>query len=567
MKWAAVLVTVACSSRPAPRELPSNRQEPTGPVVLELEAPTPAPWLEPEAEDGANPLANAWEIAVGARRGLVRPDNRALYAIDLDRGASGPLELPDPETVKWIGIGGIDDQLFILREDGKLYRSASVSDFKVLVELGPFPDIQVHSAAPGLVVLASRNTLHVSTDGAKFVTVKPPVDRVDGVFARSDGVLVVQGKTGRDRTLITMITRDRKKWVRSRLQPPSTLWHVGAWIRTDAQSCKKAVLSADGEHWVKLDDPSPVLRAAVSLGELLEHEPDRVAYGTRQYRTAIELPPPKFDPALEVTGPDAGNCRPSMVGGVNPGAAERRRLGRDLLASVRGAQREEVRSRTNVGILSDGVCSDGDADPKNKQQCRDGAKLVRAPHVALIDRVDNRALVLEPPAGCVPIATRAARGLPLVFCEGGETTQVYLLAKNGTWRDEGSHPGHAPFDDVQIAADGTLLVFPACDDQKPCRVWVRSPHGIGKPAWRTLDDGEIYRATTAGAVLVGVREETGPSFVRVAFYLDRPGRARDKLATARFDERLTAVEVVGHEVRIAVGKDDGRVLQRDGSLR
>ena len=53
----------------------------------------------------------------------------------------------------------------------------------------------------------------------------------------------------------------------------------------------------------------------------------------------------------------------------------------------------------------------------------------------------------------------------------------------------------------------------------------------------------------------------------MSFYLDRPGRARDKLATARFDERLTAVEVVGREVRVAVGKADGRVLQRDGSLR
>ena len=47
------------------------------------------------------------------------------------------------------------------------------------------------------------------------------------MFARGDGVLVVQGKTGRDRALITMITRDRKTWKRSPLQPSTTLWQVG----------------------------------------------------------------------------------------------------------------------------------------------------------------------------------------------------------------------------------------------------------------------------------------------------------------------------------------------------
>ena len=266
------------------------------------------------------------------------------------------------------------------------------------------------------------------------------------------------------------------------------------------------MLASDGEHWVKLDDPSPILRAAVSLGDLLEHEPDRVAYGPRQHRTAVEPPPPKFEPALEVSGGnDPQNCRPSMLGGVNPKVGERRRFSADLLAFVRGAQREPPQSRTSVGILPDGVCSAADADPKNGHRCRDGAKLERVPHVALVDRVDNRALVLEPPAGCIPIAARAARGLPLVFCEGNDTTRIYALAKNGSWRDEGTHPGRAPFDEVQVSADGTLLVFPACEDAKPCRVWVRSPRAIGKTAWRTLDGGEIYRATTAGTVLVGVR--------------------------------------------------------------
>jgi len=567
VKWATVLVIAACTRRPAPPALPANLAVPTEPVLLALDAATPAPWLEAETEDGADPLANGWDIAVGKRRGLVRPDNQMLYAVDLDRGASGPVELPDLDTVAWIGIGGTDDQLFVQRENGKLYRSASVADLSGLAEIGTFADIQFRSAAPGLVVLASRKAMHVSTDGAKFVAMKPPVERIDGVFARSDGVLVVQGKTGRDRTLVTMITRDRKTWKRSPLQPPTTLWQTGSWIRTDAQSCNKAVLASDGEHWVKLDDPSPVLRGAVSLGDLLEHEPDRFAYGPRQHRTAIDPPPPKFEPVREVTGVDPQNCRPSMVGGVNPKVVERRRLGGDLLAFVRGAQREMPQSRTNVGILPDGVCSAADADPKTKQRCRDGAKLERAPHVVLVDRIDKRALVLEPPAGCVPIASRAARGLPLVFCEGSDATQIYVLAKNGTWRDEGIQPGHGPFDEVQVSADGTLLVFPACEDAKPCRAWVRSPRAIGKPAWRTLEGGEIYRATTAGAVLVGVREETGAHFVRVAFYFDRPGRARDKLATAKFDERLSAVEVVGREVRIAVGKFDGRVLQRDGSLR
>lgn len=526
----------------------------------------PAPWLEPESDDGSDPLANPWSVALGVRRAIVRPDNRELYAIDLDRGVSGPLVVPAPDTIKWIGIGGMDDQLFVLREDGALYRSP-VTDFQQLVAVGTFAQVRHHAAAPGLVVLGDRTTLQVSTDGAKFVAVKPPLDRIDGVNVRGDGLLVVQGKLARDRTLVTLITRDRKKWQRSRLQPPSTLWQVGSWIRTDAQSCTKAVLAVDGEHWVKLDDPSPVLRAAVGLGDLLAHEPDRFAYGPRAHLTMANPAPPPFDAASEVVGPDAGNCRPSMVGGVRVPTSERRRFGPDLLAFVRGAQREAPRSRTDVGILSDGLCADGDADPAHAQRCRDGAKLSRAPHVALIDRVDNRALVLEPPAGCVPIAARAARGLPLVFCEAGDATQIYVLAKSGAWRDEGTHPGRAPFDNVQLGPDGTLLVFPACEDGKPCRVWIREPRAIGKIAWRTLADGDIYRAATGGGVLVGVREETGTGFVRVAFYLDRPNRVRDKLATARFDERLTAIEVVGTEVHIAVGSGDGRILQRDGSLR
>lgn len=526
----------------------------------------PAPWLEPESDDGSDPLANPWSVALGVRRAIVRPDNRELYAIDLDRGVSGPLVVPAPDTIKWIGIGGMDDQLFVLREDGALYRSP-VTDFQQLVAVGTFAQVRHHAAAPGLVVLGDRTTLQVSTDGAKFVAVKPPLDRIDGVNVRGDGLLVVQGKLARDRALVTLITRDRKKWQRSRLQPPSTLWQVGSWIRTDAQSCTKAVLAADGEHWVKLDDPSPVLRAAVGLGDLLAHEPDRFAYGPRAHLTMANPAPPPFDAASEVVGPDAGNCRPSMVGGVRVPTSERRRFGPDLLAFVRGAQREAPRSRTDVGILSDGLCADGDADPAHAQRCRDGAKLSRAPHVALIDRVDNRALVLEPPAGCVPIAARAARGLPLVFCEAGDATQIYVLAKSGAWRDEGTHPGRAPFDNVQLGPDGTLLVFPACEDGKPCRVWIREPRAIGKIAWRTLADGDIYRAATGGGVLVGVREETGTGFVRVAFYLDRPNRVRDKLATARFDERLTAIEVVGTEVHIAVGSGDGRILQRDGSLR
>lgn len=527
----------------------------------------PAPWLEPEADDGSDPLLNPWLVALGMRHALVRPDNRELYAIDLDRGVTGPLTIPDPDTIKWIGIGGIDDQLFVLREDGTLYRAPAVTEVQGLVAIGTFSQIRGHVAAPGLVVLADRTTLHVSTDGAKFVAVKPPFDRIDSMNARADGLLVVQGKIGKVRTLVTMTTRDRKKWQRSRLQPPSTLWQVGSWIRTDAQSCTKAVLTADGERWVKLDDPSPILRAAIGLGDLLAHDPDRVAHGPRVHLTMANPAPPAFDAATEVVGPDAGNCRPSMVGGVRIPVPERRTFDPDLLALVRGAQRDAPRSRTDVGVVSDGLCAGGDADPQRAQRCRDGAKLVRAPHVALIDRVDNRALVLEPPAGCMPIAARAARGLPLVFCEAGDATQIYVLAKTGKWRDEGSHPGRAPFDNVQLGPDGTLLVFPACEAGKPCRVWIREPRAIGKIAWRTLADGDIYRAATGGGVLVGVREETGPNFVRVAFHLDRPNRARDKLATARFDERLTAIEIVGREVHVAAGGRDGRILQRDGSLR
>jgi len=569
------LAAAACAGAPrasTPEEAP-GRALPR-PVTLGLPSPTPAPWLEPAfANAHGDDLVNAMVSALGERAALLY-SREAYYAVDLARGAAGPIALP--EDARWHGIGGIGDQLFVATADDRLLRAphpaiAAPSD---LVEIAAFPGAWAWAAAPGTVAVAVGDTVHVSRDGgASFSrTQVAPGFRVEVLLARADGLLVAQGRERAARgvrgAFATMISKDRRTWVRSTVQNPERLWQVGGWIRSDATACAKAVLAADGDHWIALADPSPVLRKLASVADLVEHGEDRVAHGPRDFLTARFPPPPAFDPAREVAGVERGGCRPSMIGGVHVKAVPHRGPGPDRLGGVRGAAGEWRPGARALEILENGACAAADADADGR--CREGAALDPAPDLVLVDRAGAPSRIVEPPAGCVPAAARSAPGLGLVLCEAGDRTRVVALDAGGGWHEEGELAGRAPFDAIDIAADGTIAVFPACGEEpgRPCRAWIRSPRPIGDAAaWRVLDDGEAYRVGPGGAALVIGREGADAGSPDVVLALDRPDQARRRLARIRLTASLLAARIEGDQVKLEIGAAPAGVLYDDGSVR
>lgn len=576
-KWIGIAVLAACSGGTKPPEtVTTGNSQPAGqhPLRIELPEAEKPPWYqppipEPETRSGSPLLANGSTIAVGARSALIsvyRGDNRPsdTYIADVDALLAGPVPLPDPAG--FVGIGGTNDQVFVVVGD-QLKRADSVDaiatiGFKTVAKV---PAVEIWASAPGTIAYAEKDAVFVTTDGtgtwAKSVPAKGAV--VENLFARADGVLVAQVKTGT--RLETWISKDRKKWKAARLQPLRALWQSGGWIRTELVACSKAVLSADGEHWVELPE-----KQGASLGSWMgESHQDRWAHKPQTIVTATTPPAPAFDGTHELIGDVKNTCRGSTVGGVSARAVPRIPSEVGPLAFVRDARQSEVASRTTLAVIEDGLCRPEDLEP-TFEMCKADATWLRIPHLALYDYQDDTARVLTAPAGCNPRAARSAVGIGVLLCDGKDSTHLYVTTKDGVWHDEGTLPGAGDFGELEFAGDGTLVVRPRCaDDAAECTAWVRSPLPVGAPtAWRVVRGGHVYRAAGSGAVLVVTATKGATGKLALDFAVDRPNQPRDPLITGVvIPSDPYRLVYTGSEIQMTFEDDVQQRVFDDGSLR
>jgi hypothetical protein len=578
-KWVGIAMLAACSggTKPPDTTVVTGNSPPAGqhPVHIELPLAEQPPWYqppipEPETRQGSPLLANGDDLALGARSGLIsihRGGSRLAdtYIVDIDSLFAGPVELPSSAT--FVGIGGENDQVFVVLGD-QLKRADNVeaiatTGFKTIAKV---PVVNLWATAPGSVAYAEKDAVYVTTDGTgkwtKSVPAKGSV--IEYLFARADGVLVAQVKTGK--RLETWISKDRKKWKSSRLQPLYSIYQSGAWIRTEAMACSRAVLSADGEHWVE--------RPAVDvkwLGDSVgDSHPDRWGHGPKTFITATTPPAPVFDGTHELIGDVKNNCRGDFASGINIRMFPRIPAEVGLLSFVRDPYQQELASRTTLEVIEDGICRAEDVEPDYKLCKQSGATWLRQPHLALYDYQEQTARVLTAPAGCSPRAARSAVGLGILLCDGTDSTHIYVTTKDGVWIDEGTLPGAGYFGEHEFAADGTIVLRPRCADNAPdCTAWVRSPVPVGAPnAWRAVRGGHVYRAAGSGAVLV-VKATTGATGkLELDFAVDHPNQKRDSLITGVvIPSDPYRLVYTGSEIQLTFEDKITQTVFDDGSLR
>lgn len=540
-----------------------------------------------------------------------------VFAVHDELGVVGPLAMP--EGFVWAGLAH-GDQVFAADRRGRLFVAESVA--KARERLMQMNVISSGAARSGLVgtaaqawdsageyiVAALESTLFVSKDGgATFRTSVPmPGLRIENVYARSDGVIVVMGETPAQRDLAAEVQRllreQQKKGDRGAVTldvprqvaelrtlvsvdegrhftmpkfQPTAIYREGMWLtgepveRTkrntagDTEWAPIPALSRDG-RWI---EGAEIPRRA-SWTEAVAWTPRSRGAPRRARATATDPPPP--------TGPDPAGTEhgAGQVVTLDELYGDQRPFDCASPACVRGVERVEIASaRWEYGVLSDGECARG-----GSSACAPEQPLLRAPKIAIYDKVLDRVTVAEPPSDCDPIQISGARAAAVLVCRersGTRRTKLYLGGARGEWKEETALDAPpeaiAPAD---VATDGTIVVATTCEPKVPCEAWVRTAQAPSNAVrWRhVLIPGAVaYRAAPHATALaiVPVGADRFDLVADTPFW--GPPHETVLLRSAPLPGRLRQVSTEGSRLNLFLqlpneGPDVRFTLGDDGSL-
>ncbi|PJB46255.1 MAG: hypothetical protein CO108_06040 [Deltaproteobacteria bacterium CG_4_9_14_3_um_filter_63_12] len=454
------------------------------PIVVERVAAERPSWLEftNDPRHSFEDLRDGAVVARGRDLGLVRTPERVL-AVHRQKGVLGVLA-PPGEMVRW----ALDDQdrVYGCTAAGQIYRADS--SFAALREDGyaqvaVLPEVLSWDLAPpSLVVLTTDEVVVISIDDLSLQ--RHPTPSIDGrfraVFARTDGVWVMQSESA-DSTVEVWISSDEgKSWVASEHQLKG-LRRDGQWIHNGF-----TVLSTDGHTWSDEVDWE-TLSEPVSYAEMVR--PGRDAFWNSTSPT-ITLTAPVAPPV------PARPCCNSLYGGVlkgGIGSSSCRGVG--CLARAQASARETPRN--DFMFMGDGFCPQ-----EGPCTAADGG---RPPHLTTLDQVSGGIEFVGLPEGCRPRRVLSMGGSALLLCEAPGGSALYTRQVGGTWSEEGVIATEGVEAVTAVGDDGTVVLEGRCSPRQPCPAWVRTPAPLGtKNAWQRLEVGEAiaFEPLDAGRVLV-----------------------------------------------------------------
>jgi hypothetical protein len=516
-------------------------------VVLKRNEP-PASWVEAveNGDQDDDPAIveedhHAAVLAVGVHAALVRT-SWGPFAVDDRHGLVGKVTLPGPAgaTPRFIGFDG-RDALYVATEDGRLHRAESVrsaasAGFEQRAQVA---GAEAWDAGGDVVVGVTSSAVWISNDGGTTFHATRPGQaegmRYRTVAVRDDGVVVVAGESsGELDTPLTYVSRDRgSTFVASRLRM-RLVYRYGARIASfpafaDAGD-DGGVLSIDGVRWTRKPTPADMpldpWRYPVGFSEVL------VAWAPTAKATLHEpeapLPPA---PADEVSGDIESfygfGFGSSSVGIACAAGLPRPPFGLSVVLGTLGRE-GPYRSRSRFRLASDGACVGGDDEREleERARCKPDARLVRVPHLVVLDGATKDVRVADLPGGCRPLHLSSARGGGVLFCLDEDRSpdaggRLFLVDRRGhALAVRGATSGlDGRF---AMADDGTLLFPEARPLTGPWRVALRGPSPLDMAASLisvAVDDAVAYRVLPGGAGLAIVRvdaAETRFALVHVA---------------------------------------------------
>ncbi|MCH9688209.1 MAG: VCBS repeat-containing protein, partial [Deltaproteobacteria bacterium] len=497
------------SSAPALYRLPASEGEP------------PAWWLPPAARVVMPySLSRTVELAAAGGSRAILSSLGGLLVVDAKSGVVGTRAIDS--QVEWLALDERDG-LVAAREDGSLWRAPTWD--AAMSPVGRVPGALRWDLAAGSIVAATSAGVMRSTDDGKSFASLPdlprPVTHIE-VFTRSDGVVVVQGKSD-DGTLAAFSLRRRDRRWTAAPADVGQLERSGDWIADDGPSSCANVLSRDGIHWVETKDDREF-----DYWESLTSLDDEVQYGPTGPFITLGVP---AAPSRRVPPCDD----PGGVGGLGMSG-----VGGDGDEPLRGTTGPRPRPTTRWAQLFSDALSSGidDDEPWVRPP---SSQITRRPHVALWNEAGRTLRSVELPAACThPLTIHDAAGAGVLRCEQPKSIALWTIGADGVWHAEGTLPvDREPPGTLTVADDGTMMLHGQCALNGPCDTsWLRVPKALGG-SWRALPGGD----TLAYRVLAG-------------------GRALQISGTVAMGYMLAVVD--GEHDPLPVGKveHDGRTLER-----
>ncbi len=519
----------ACSSTPAQSTTDNNVEPPT----VDAAAPTPlvirggrgrgqgkrdAPWLEQPFRDQLDLRLDDHEVvAIGIGTAIVST-TMGYFVLDHERGVSGLLN--PPADLVWIGIGGRADAFFAATKAGVLYRAGTpAAAARGFTRVGKVAGASLWDAAPGIVVAAVGDRVHVSANGASFSRMRSVGKglTITELFARHDGVVVARTRDRAGKPKV-FVTRDRKRWRAADYQPAG-LRRNGAWIAGSSDGCVE-VLTSDKVHWIRTSEPTRMTPWDINLahGDTFRLNPPA------PHQTATNPAAPAYEAASDANSSLMG-CR-----GEGAKAGVFGALIGTVIETALDPIRETVRprppiTRTEIDALSDGHCA---IDASGA--CDDQRPPVRMPHALALDRQSGKLRVLSLPPRCRPHQVDAISGLGLLLCKQGASLRAHTLVGD-VFVAEHTLPV-ASITATGVARDGTIGL--ASCSESGCKLFVRLPVAAGMGGgWRevAIANAIAFRLLGRGRVLAVIEEQADENATDFSLVLSRPSGADRTLAT------------------------------------
>ena len=522
-----------------------------------------ATWLEHPFRDEVDLYLDEKElVALGASTAIIAT-TMGTFAVDVERGVSGPLT--PPAAVSWLGIGGRNDAFYAADKEGVLYRADTpTAATRGFTQVSRVSGAHLWDAAPGIIVAAVADRVHISADGASFSRMRSVGSglKITELFARHDGVVVVRARDGKGKHKV-FVTRDRKRWRLADYQPASLIKR-GAWIASADDDCAQ-VLTSDGVHWIHTGTPRdlPSWTINFELGDSFHLRPPAA------HLTATAPPAPPYDADRDANNPHGCRARGvPTIGAIGRLVQPPRKTALDPIRAT--VYPRPPITRTEIDALSDGLCATGATD-----ECDDQAAPTRMPHALALDRESGHLRVLPLPPHCRPQQVDAIAGLGLLLCKQGAKLEAHTLVGDGFVAEHSL--ATAAITATGVASDGSIGLA-SCRDGA-CKLFVRLPIAVGMGGgWRelTIANAIAFRLLPGGRVLAVVEEQADSAATVFSLVLDRPGSAARTLATSiRVEGFVEALDVdTDNHVFLTVssgGKpatkwlvgEDGRLLAAD----
>lgn len=458
-----------------------------------------APFLE-SPERGITPTFGRPVFLTMGEHVSVHMTGRGLFAVHSERGVLGPLALSEQATN--LVVDEHDAIWLLSREGGVIQRAEDAIAAQKETgyeEVTAIPGALTFDANAGILAVGEQTRVHISRNGGKTFTTRPlPTGYLlSALFVRYDGVMVLLGvQSGEVPPGRVLLSHDAgESFVPSSFHPQRLL-RTGSWIWNGDANCV-ATLTADGKQW----SSNPSLSGAPGYKDprnamLMLIDTMRAPAAGKQLPTLSSPPPPKDDlnarhVGLEPTCQDPIPTAEEIEAASERAAAEEAASRGPQPLPCNGAQcirgfvpDKPQETRHQFWLVADGHC-EGVTD----KQCEgEGANIVRAPHLAIFDRREDRMALETLPEGCVPARLFDASGMALLVCRG-ERAKVYTRTVKDAWvRELDLEISHEKVAAVSMSHDGTLMLHGACGQSACAPSYLRAPVRQGLlRSWTQVD--------------------------------------------------------------------------------